>query len=89
MNDSNVNVFKALADPTRLDIVRKLASSTKPISGCDIVSDCSALSQPAMSHHFTKLVDASVITEQKKGTEKIYELNYDLFATVGIDPSKI
>ena len=89
MNDKHVNIFKALADPTRLDIVRKLATSKEPISGCDIVSECSALSQPAMSHHFTKLVDAGVITEHKKGTEKMYELNHNLFAEIGINPSKL
>ncbi|MDB5183247.1 MAG: Arsenical resistance operon repressor [Candidatus Saccharibacteria bacterium] len=85
----NVNIFKALADKTRLDIVRKLAKSSGTVSGCDIVEDCSSLSQPAMSHHFTKLVDAGVILEQKKGTEKSYELNSALLSSMGIDPSKI
>jgi hypothetical protein len=42
-----------------------------------------------MSHHFTKLVDARVILEQKKGTEKVYELNTPFLASVGIDPSKL
>lgn len=87
--DTNVAVFKALADKTRLDIVRKLATCTDAVSGCDIVSDCAALSQPAMSHHFTKLVDAGVILEQKKGTEKSYELNRPLFTTLGINPEKL
>ena len=85
----NVIVFKALADKTRLDIVRKLATCDGPISGCDIVSDCSALSQPAMSHHFNKLVDAGVLLEQKKGTEKSYELNREALAGIGIDPNKL
>jgi ArsR family transcriptional regulator len=87
--DTNVVIFKALADKTRLDIVRKLATCTSTVSGCDIVSDCSALSQPAMSHHFTKLVDAGVILEHKKGTEKSYELNRELFTNLGINPEKL
>ena len=89
MHDSKVNVFKALADSTRLDIVRELSKKPHDTASCAQVSSCSSLSQPAMSHHFKKLVDAGVILERKQGTEKIYELNHDLFAQVGIDLNKI
>ena len=89
MNDVNVTIFKALADKTRLDIVRKLAKDSSATASCDIVSDCSSLSQPAMSHHFNKLVDAGVLLEQKQGTEKIYELNMELLGSMGIDPTKL
>jgi len=88
MHDVNVNIFKALADPTRLDIVRRLAKKPEDCASCSEVSSVSSLSQPAMSHHFKKLVDAGVILERKKGTEKIYELNSDLLVSAGIDPSK-
>lgn len=87
--DAKVVIFKALADKTRLDIVRRLAKSKQPVSGCDIVEDCSSLSQPAMSHHFTKLVDTGVILEQKKGTEKFYELNCALLESIGLNPNKL
>lgn len=89
MNDTNVNIFKALADKTRLDIVRSLVKKPRDTASCSEVSTCSSLSQPAMSHHFNKLVDAGLILERKQGTEKIYELNHDLFADIGIDPSRI
>lgn len=89
MNSTNVNVFKALADPTRLDIVRSLVKRPHDTASCSEVSNCSTLSQPAMSHHFKKLVDAGVILESKKGTEKIYELNIELFNKIGLDPVKI
>lgn len=88
MND-NVNIFKALADKTRLDIVRSLSKKPRDTASCGEVSTCSSLSQPAMSHHFKKLVDAGVILERKQGTEKIYELNHQLFAEVGINPDKL
>lgn len=87
--NNNVNIFKALADHTRLDIVRKLAKKPKDCASCSEVSSVSSLSQPAMSHHFKKLVDAGVITERKQGTEKIYELNLDVLVSVGIDPEKL
>lgn len=89
MNDKNVNFFKALADTTRLDIVRSLVKKPHDTASCGEVSACSSLSQPAMSHHFKKLVDAGVILERKQGTEKFYELNTSLFAKLGINPEKI
>jgi ArsR family transcriptional regulator len=87
--DTFVTVFKALADKTRLDIVRNIASCPKDTASCADVSAYSTLSQPAMSHHFKKLVEAGVLLEQKVGTEKSYELNHKLFAMLGINPDKL
>lgn len=81
-------VLKALADPTRLDIVRTLAREAQGAS-CRNVSHCSSLSQPAMSHHFSKLADAGVITERKDGKEKFYELNLAQLEAVGIDAHRL
>ena len=56
-----VEVLKALADDTRLAIVRNLAQANQPVTSCDIVCACASLeslSQPAASHHFAKLVKA-------------------------------
>jgi len=89
MNDQTVTIFKALADKTRLDIVRTLAHKPAATSSCNSVSTCSPLSQPAMSHHFGKLVDAGVLKQRKVGTEKIYELDMELLTRVGIDPTKL
>lgn len=89
MHDNNVNIFKALADKTRLDIVRSLVKKPRDTASCGEVSSCSSLSQPAMSHHFKKLVDAGVILERKQGTEKFYVLNIELFASIGLNPEKI
>jgi DNA-binding transcriptional ArsR family regulator len=47
------------------------------------------LSQPAMSHHFNKLVDAGVVSEEKRGTQKLYELNTALLKSIGIDVTKL
>jgi ArsR family transcriptional regulator, arsenate/arsenite/antimonite-responsive transcriptional repressor len=82
-------VLKALADKTRLDIVRNLVNKPAAISSCSAVSTCSGLSQPAMSHHFGKLVDAGILNEQKVGTEKMYELNVKFLNSIGIDPTKL
>lgn len=84
-----ITIFKALADKTRLDIVRTLVRDRDDTASCAQVSTCSSLSQPAMSHHFKKLVDAGILDEHKEGTEKIYKLNSDLLLGAGIDPKKL
>jgi DNA-binding transcriptional ArsR family regulator len=89
---NTTNILKALADDMRLSIVRNLAQHNEPVSSCTIVESCSTflkLSQPAMSHHFNKLVDAGVITEKKVGKSKTYEVNTELLLAVGIDASKL
>ena len=47
------------------------------------------MSQPTMSHHFNKLVEAGVVVEEKRGTQKFYALNTDLLRSVGIDIRKL
>lgn len=90
-NDS-VAILKALADEARLSIVKKLASEQDPIASCTLVESCSsllALSQPTVSHHFAKLVDAGVILQSKQGTQNVYQLNNELLGTVGLDINKL
>lgn len=87
--ENTIAILKALADKTRLDIVRALVRDHNDTKSCSEVSAVSSLSQPAMSHHFGKLVDAGVLLERKVGTEKIYELNSKALAEVGIDPKKL
>lgn len=94
MNNSDINlaaVFNSLANDTRLSIVRKLAQEEKVVDGRDIVISCAQflkLSQPTMSHHFSKLVQAGVIIEQKIGVEKKYRLNHKLLDQIGINVKK-
>lgn len=85
-----VVIFRALADETRLAIVRKIACSETPTPGCDLSEDCpQQLSQPAMSHHISKLVEAGVLSEEKHGTKKAYSLRRDILAQAGIDVTKL
>ena len=95
MNDKHVQtaaVIKSLADETRLSIVRNLTESQCEAKGAEIINSCAEfhkLSQPTMSHHFKKLVDARVLIERKVGVEKSYQLNYELLQSVGIDATKL
>lgn len=87
-SDQAVTIFKALADKTRLEIVRKVARKECPTS-CESASSGSPLSQPAMSHHFGILVKAGVLLEHKDGKQKFYELNTALLEQCAIDPNKL
>lgn len=91
MNQS-VELLKALGDETRLALVKKLAIENAPVPSCEVVSSCASflrLSQPAMSHHFTKLVEAGVLQEEKQGTQKLYKVNHELLDRFGIDINKL
>ena len=87
-----VDILKSLSDEIRLGIVRKLAAEGEPIASCDIIGSCASLlklSQPAVSHHFSKLVDARVLIVEKRGTQNLYRLNTELLASIGIDAAKL
>lgn len=90
--NQSVTVLKSLADEARLSIIQKLVRDGCEVSSSDIVSSCANnlnLSQPTMSHHFSRLVQAGVLIERKSGTEKFYQINRQLLASVGIDPTKL
>lgn len=83
-----IELLKALADETRLSIVKHLSQYDTPVAGCEIVNSCASflrLSQPAMSHHFARLVDAGILIEEKSGTSKMYHLDRHALERAGID----
>ena len=58
--------FRALGDPTRLEIFRLLAAQAAPVCACDVV-DAFELSQPTISHHLRILREAGLVTAEKRG----------------------
>lgn len=90
--DETTIILKALADNMRLAIVRCLAGNGGELRSCDVVEKCSTcaqLSQPAMSHHFKKLIDAGIVQAKKVGTENLYSLDRECLAAVGVDADKL
>lgn len=86
----SVEILKALADETRLSIVRKIAKDVAPTPGCELSSICTQqLSQPTMSHHVSKLVEAGILSVEKRGTQKAYSLERDRLESIGIDITKL
>jgi ArsR family transcriptional regulator len=58
-------VFKALADPTRLRILRAIAH-VREACECNIVPEF-GLSQPTISYHLKVLREAGLITSERRG----------------------
>jgi ArsR family transcriptional regulator len=64
--------FKALADPTRLEIVNRLACCDE-CCVCDINASFD-LAQPTISHHLKVLRDAGIVSATRRGTWAYYRL---------------
>jgi ArsR family transcriptional regulator, arsenate/arsenite/antimonite-responsive transcriptional repressor len=67
--------FRALADPTRVAIVNRLASG-EPCCVCDLTASFE-LSQPTVSHHLRVLRDAGLVQAERRGTFAYYVLAGD------------
>jgi DNA-binding transcriptional ArsR family regulator len=63
------SVLYALADPTRLAIVRKLASRNCP-TNCQTAAPDN-LPKSTQSHHFQVLREAGLIRSERRGTEVV------------------
>ena len=64
--------FKALADPTRVAIVNRLASCDE-CCVCDLTG-AFELSQPTISHHLKLLRQAGLVEASRRGTWAYYRL---------------
>lgn len=64
--------FKAIADPTRREILRLLRR--EEMTAGDVASRFD-MSKPSMSHHFAVLRDAGLVTSRRDGQTIWYALN--------------
>jgi ArsR family transcriptional regulator len=64
--------FKALADPTRVAIVNRLATADE-VCVCDL-NAAFDLSQPTISHHLRILREAGLVDATRRGTWAYYRL---------------
>jgi ArsR family transcriptional regulator, arsenate/arsenite/antimonite-responsive transcriptional repressor len=73
MND--VKQLRALAHPTRLGMVRRLAE-TPEICACDL-GEAFGVSQPTISEHLRVLREAGLVRTRREGTSICYSLAPD------------
>jgi ArsR family transcriptional regulator, arsenate/arsenite/antimonite-responsive transcriptional repressor len=74
--EKTARLFKALADPHRLKIINLLATSPDPVCVCEFTGPL-GLSQPTVSHHLKKLVQAGLLEREQRGTWAYYSLRPD------------
>src|SRR5919112_2366029 len=74
-------VFKALGDPARVRIVNLLATSGEPVCVCNLIEPL-GLSQPTVSHHLKKLLDAGFVEREQRGKWAYFTLNAEALKTL-------
>jgi DNA-binding transcriptional ArsR family regulator len=68
---AHADVFRAIADPTRRAILDRLRAGPAPVNA--LASDFEQ-SRPAISKHLRVLREARLVSEQRSGRERLYEL---------------
>ena len=66
--------FKALADPTRVQLVTLLAKQRRPMTVGEIVA-VSGVGQSTVSHHLKALAAVRFVLGEQRGTSRWYRIN--------------
>jgi ArsR family transcriptional regulator, arsenate/arsenite/antimonite-responsive transcriptional repressor len=73
---ATARLFKALADPHRVRVLNTIAVSGEPVCVCDLI-EVLGVSQPTVSFHMKKLVDAGLLEREQRGVWVYYPLRED------------
>lgn len=74
------SLLKALSDPTRLRLLSHVAAQgCESVCACDLTEPL-GISQPTVSHHMKKLVDAGLLIREQKGKWAHYSVVPSAFA---------
>ncbi len=71
-----VDIFKALADDTRTQIIIILSSGER--CACKILENLN-ITQPTLSYHMKILTDIGLVEGRRKGSWMMYSLNKETF----------
>jgi DNA-binding transcriptional ArsR family regulator len=72
-------VFRALADPTRRDILKRLKRGS--LNAGDL-ADMFPMTKGSMSHHFNVLKAAELVRCERRGKQQVYAINTSVFEEV-------
>lgn len=75
--------FKALSDPTRLRLLSLVAANDNSEASVVDLTERLHLSQPTISHHLKVLLDAGLLTREKRGVWSYYALVPGALGTLG------
>jgi DNA-binding transcriptional ArsR family regulator len=71
-------IAKALADPRRYEILRKIGTCTETSMPCSEMRECIDISPATLSHHMKELETAGLVRSQKEGKFVRYYLQADV-----------
>ena len=66
------SAFKALSDPTRRNILDRLAKRSMTAGE---LAECFPISRASLSHHFNVLKSADLVRTERRGQSIVYSLN--------------
>src|SRR5258708_28566501 len=68
------DLFKACADPARVQMLHMLKHATAPVCVCDFTAVLD-LEQPTVSHHLSRLRAAGLVRAERQGIWSFYQLD--------------
>jgi ArsR family transcriptional regulator len=78
---ATAKLFKALSDPHRVRIVNQLVTAAESVCVCEL-NEGLGISQPTVSFHLKKLLDAGIVEREQRGTWAYYSLNSNAMQTL-------
>jgi DNA-binding transcriptional ArsR family regulator len=66
------SALAALSDPTRRLVFERILAAPRPVT---VIAAGLPVSRPAVSQHLKILKEAGLITERRKGTQRLYAAN--------------
>jgi ArsR family transcriptional regulator, arsenate/arsenite/antimonite-responsive transcriptional repressor len=79
---ATAELFRALGDPARVRIVNLLATNAgEPICICNLIEPL-GLTQPTVSHHMKRLVDAGLVEREQRGRWAFFTLRREAVETL-------
>ena len=79
-DEQRIKIFRALADPIRLNIIRLLYQKQDELN-CGEIGTLLTISKSVASYHFRTLREAGLTTTRKVGQNKFVKLNQETFDT--------
>ena len=80
--ESISELLKAIADPTRLQILGMIAKADQSEACVCNLTGPLCLSQPTISHHLKKLTEVGVIDRERRGTWVWYSINKERWGQI-------
>ena len=72
----NQELFKALADPTRRDVLKLLQGGSRTAGE---LAETFPMTRASLTHHFNVLKSAGLVRSERRGQHQLYSLNTSVF----------